>query len=169
MGVDGQLHAVPSWRPGHYVWPTGGTKLILFGGIGTHTGEAEQSFGAMLDFLAKQGGYDPARDVFEGTYAGHEFNGEWRPMPYSATDTRRSLIDTAEAVAGCLEWYRARLPRTTRLCVLGYSLGGVVGLDGATLAVARDRETWRNRLGAVVTIAAPLRGCSIGALSTGRG
>jgi hypothetical protein len=43
-------------------------------------------------------------------------------------------------------------------------LGGVVGLDGATLAIARDREAWHQRLGAVVTIAAPLRGCSVGGL-----
>jgi hypothetical protein len=39
-----------------------------------------------------------------------------------------------------------------------------VGLDGATLALARDREQWRGRLGAVVTLAAPLHGSSVGAL-----
>jgi hypothetical protein len=50
------------------------------------------------------------------------------------------------------------------LSVLGYSLGGVVGIDGATLAVARDRDGWRDRLGAVVALAAPVRGCSVGAL-----
>jgi hypothetical protein len=155
---------VSSWRPGFYVWPTGGTKIVLLSGIGTHTGDAERSFASMLGFLASEGGYDPARDVFEGTYAGHDVGGEWQPMPYSASDTRKPLIDTAEAVAGCLDWYRTRLPSTTRLCVLGYSLGGVVGLDGATLAVARDRAAWHNRLGAVVTFAAPVRGCSIGAL-----
>ena len=64
-------------------------------------------------------------------------SGIWRPTPYVAADTRRPLIDSAEAVAGCLDWYRQALPSDTRLCVLGYSLGGVVGLDGATLAVAR--------------------------------
>jgi hypothetical protein len=158
------VEAVPSWRPGYYVWPTGGTKLLLLGGIGTKTGDSEHSFAGMLRYLAEHGGYDLRRDVLEGTYAGREVNGNWEPLPYTSADTRRPLIDTAEAVAGCLEWYRQRLPDGARLAILGYSLGGVVGLDGATLAVARDRQTWQDRVGAVVTFAAPMRGCSVGAL-----
>jgi hypothetical protein len=158
------LQAVPSWRPGYYVWPTGGTKLVLFGGIGTRTGETERAFAGMLRYLSDQGGYDLKRDVLEGTYGGREVEGRWEPAPFVTADTRKPLIDSAEAVAGCLDWYRERLPATARLVVLGYSLGGVSGLDGATLAIARDRVTWHNRLGAVVTFAAPLRGCSIGAL-----
>jgi hypothetical protein len=138
--------------------------VVLLGGLGTRTGDAERSFSGLTRFLAERGGYDPRRDVLEATYAGLEKNGVWLPSPYSPADTRRPLIDAAEAVAGCLDWYRQLLPADTRLCVLGYSLGGVVGLDGATLAVARDRQTWHDRLGAVVTFAAPLRGCSVGAL-----
>jgi hypothetical protein len=158
------VEAVPSWMPGHFVWPSGGTKLVLLGGIGTRTGELERLFGGMLRYLAEHGGYDPRRDVLEGTYAGLDVDGAWRPTPYGSADTRKPLIDTAEAVAGCLEWYRQRLPSDARLVVLGYSLGGVVGLDGATLAVARDRHAWQGRMGAVVTLAAPLRGSSVGAL-----
>jgi hypothetical protein len=160
----GPLKPVASWRPGYSVWPGGGTKLVLLGGIGTRTGDAEQSFAGLIRYLAERGGYDPRRDVLEGTYAGRDLNGQWQPTTYAAADTRRPLIDLAEAVAGCLDWYRQRLPSSTRLCVLGYSLGGVAGLDGATLAIARDREAWHQRLGAVVTIAAPLRGCSVGGL-----
>lgn len=163
-GVSEALQAVPSWRPGHFVWPTGGTKLVLFGGIGTSTGEPERSFAGMLRYLSEHGGYDLQRDVLEGTYAGRDVDGTWEPTPYVAADTRRPLIDAADAVAGCLDWYRARLPPSARLCLLGYSLGGVVGIDGATLAIARDRQTWQNRIGAVVTFAAPVRGCSVGAL-----
>ena len=37
-------------------------------------------------------------------------------------------------------------------------------LDLDALAVARDREAWRGRLGAVITLAAPVHGCSVGAL-----
>jgi hypothetical protein len=156
---------VESWRAGHYVWPSGGrTKLVLLGGLSTRTGDAERSFNGMVRFLAERGGYDPRRDVLEATYAGAEVQGVWRPSPYTPADTRRPLIDAAEAVASCLDWYRQVLPADARLCVLGYSLGGVVGLDGATLAVARDRQAWRDRLGAVVTLASPLRGCSVGAL-----
>jgi hypothetical protein len=146
------------------VWPTGQTKVVLLGGIGTQTGDAERSFGGLIRYLAERGGYDPRRDILEGTYAGAELGGHWRPSVYGPADTRRPLIDIAEAVAGCLDWYRQRLPAATRFVVLGYSLGGVVGLDGATLAVARDRAAWRRRLPAVVTIAAPVRGCSVGAL-----
>ena len=40
---------------------------------------------------------DPRRDVLEGTYAGGEVNGVWRPSPYSPADARRPLIDAAEA------------------------------------------------------------------------
>jgi hypothetical protein len=155
---------VPSWRPGHYVWPGGRTRVVLLGGVGTRTGDADRSFSALVRFLVERGGYDARRDVLEGTYAGAEANGVWQPTAYAAADTRRPLIDSAEAVAGCLDWYRQALPADVRLCVLGYSLGGVVGLDGATLAVARDRPGWRGRLGAVVTLAAPVRGTGAGDL-----
>jgi len=164
VSVDDLPGPVPSWRPGHYVWPGGRTRIVLLGGVGTRTGDAERSFSGLVRFLAERGGYDPRRDVLEGTYAGSDANGIWRPTPYVGADTRRPLIDSAEGVAGCLDWYRQALPSATRLCVLGYSLGGVVGLDGATLAVARDRQGWRGRLGAVVTLAAPVRGCSAGEL-----
>jgi hypothetical protein len=132
---------------------------VLLGGLNSRTGDAEQAFGGMLRYMRQHGGYDPRRDALEGTYAGGE-----RPQPYTPSDTRRPLIDMAEAVAGCLDFYRQALPPDTRLCVVGYSMGGVVGLDGATLAVARDREAWRTRLAAVVTLAAPLHGSSVGAL-----
>ena len=155
---------VQSWRAGHFVWPGGRTKLVLLAGLSTRTGDAERSFGGLVRFLAERGGYDPRRDVLEGTYAGAEVHGVWRPSPYSPADTRRPLIDAAEALASCLDWYRQVLPADARLCVIGYSLGGVVALDGATLAVARDRQAWNDRLGAVVTLASPLRGCSVGAL-----
>jgi hypothetical protein len=146
------------------VWPGGHTKLVLLGGLNSRTGEAERVFSGLVQFLAQHGGYDPRRDVLEGSYAGADNSGAWRPTVYAQSDTRRSLIEMAEAVAGCLDFYRSALPAYTRLCVLGYSMGGVVGLDGATLAVARDRQAWRRRLGAVVTLSAPLHGSSVGAL-----
>jgi hypothetical protein len=162
---------VASWRPGYYIWPGGRTKLVLLGGLNSRTGEAERAFSGMISFLAEHGGYNPRRDILEGSYAGayagtsaSTDDGSWRPDAYGRADTRRQLIDMAEALAGCLDFYRRALPADTRLCVLGYSMGGVVGLDGATLAVARDRPAWRGRLGAVVTLAAPLHGSSIGAL-----
>ena len=138
--------------------------MLLLGGIRSSTGDTTRQFSGLVHYLAERGGYDPRRDVHEATYAGVDVDGVWRPLPYTPADTRRPLIDSAEGVAGCLDWYRAALPPDTRLCLLGYSLGGVVGLDGATLAVARDRAGWRDRLGAVVTLAAPVRGCSVGAL-----
>jgi pimeloyl-ACP methyl ester carboxylesterase len=164
VAEDETLRAVPSWRPGHYVWPGGRTKLVLMGGLSTRTGDAERSFSGMIRFLADRGGYDPRRDVLEGTFAGGEQNGAWQPSPYGRSDTRRPLIDMAEALAGCLDFYRQALPSDTRLAVVGYSMGGVVGLDGATLAVARDRQAWQGRLHAVITLAAPLHGSSVGAL-----
>jgi hypothetical protein len=158
------LKPKPSWRPGYFVWPGGRTKLVLLCGVSSRTGDAEHSFNSMLRFLAERGGYDLRRDVLEGTFAGGDAEGQWRPTVYSPADTRRSVIDMAESFAGCLDFYRQALPADTRLCVIGYSMGGVVCLDGATLAVARDRHAWRGRLGAVVTLAAPVRGSSVGAL-----
>jgi hypothetical protein len=163
VSVDA-LRPIPSWRPGHFVWPTGGTHLVLLGGISSRTGDAERQMGGMVEYLARAGGYDPRRDVLEATYAGGDVDGYWQPRPYVPGDTRRPLIDAAEAVAGCLDWYLQALPPDARLAVIGYSLGGAVCLDGATLAVARDRATWQGRLAAVVTLASPLRGCSVGAL-----
>jgi len=165
--VEEPSKPVASWRPGYYVWPGGLTKLVLLGGLNSRTGEAERAFSGMIRFLAERGGYNPRRDILEGSYAGasaRSGDGTWRPDVYGRADTRRPLIDMAEALAGCLDFYRRALPSDTRLCVLGYSMGGVVGLDGATLAVARDRQGWHGRLGAVVTLAAPLHGSSIGAL-----
>ncbi|HEX8967690.1 MAG TPA: hypothetical protein VF937_07420 [Chloroflexota bacterium] len=158
------MNAVPSWRPGQYVWPGGRSKLVLLGGMSSRTGDVERLFGGLVRYLAERGGYDPRRDILEGTFAGSEVGGLWRPTAYAPADTRRSLLDMAQAVAGCLDFYRQALPAPTRLCVLGYSLGGVVGLDGATLAVARDRHAWQGRLGAVVTLAAPVHGSSVGEL-----
>jgi len=155
---------VPSWRPSHYVWPRGRTKLVLFGGIGSRTGDAEKSFAGLVRFLSEQGGYDARRDVLEGTFGGQDSNGGWRPRPYIPSDTRRPLLDIAEAAAGSLEWYRDRLPADTRLLAVGYSLGGVAALDGATLALVRDRHGWHDRLAGVVTLAAPVRGCNAGPL-----
>jgi hypothetical protein len=154
----------PSWQPGRFVWPAGKTKLVLFGGIGTRTGDAERSFAPMLRHLVERGKFDVRRDVLEGSYNGTETDGVWRPRPYSPVDTRRSLIELAEAVAGNLEWLRDRLPSDTRLFLLGYSLGGVAALDGATLAIARDRAGWQRRIAGLVTFAAPVRGCNAGPL-----
>lgn len=137
---------------------------MLVGGLGTRTGDAERSFSGLVQFLADRGGYDVRRDVLEGTYAGTERDGAWSPSPYVAADTRRPLVETTEAVAGCLEWYRRALPSDARLWVLGYSLGGVVALDGATMAIIRDRAGWAGRLAGIVTLAAPLRGCNAGGL-----
>jgi hypothetical protein len=153
------LKPVPSWRAGHFVWPGGRTKLVLMGGLNSRTGDAEYAFGGLLRYVREHGGYDPRRDVLEGTYAGAE-----RPVPYVPADTRKPLIDMAESVACCLDFYRQALPPDARICVMGYSMGGVVGLDGATLAVARDRQAWRNKLAAVITLAAPLHGSNVGAL-----
>lgn len=164
MSDQTSLTPKPSWRPGHYVWPSGRTKLVLLGGIGSRTGDAERAFDGMVRFLAERGGYDPRRDVLEGTFAGGDVDGEYRPSLYAPADTRRALIDMAESFAGCLDFYRLALPLDARICVVAYSLGGVVALDGTTLAVARDRQGWHGRLGAVVTLAAPLHGSSVGAL-----
>lgn len=155
---------VTSWRPGYSIWPQGRTKLVLFGGVGTRTGDAERSFAGLTRFLSQEGGYDPRRDVLEGTFTGSDSNGLWRPRPYLPVDTRRPLLDIAESVANCLEWYRGALPDDARLCVIGYSLGGVAALDGATLAVVRDRAGWQGRFASVVTLASPVRGCNAGTL-----
>jgi hypothetical protein len=68
----------------------------------------------------------------------------------------------AEAVAGCLDFYREALP-PTRPVHRGLSLGGVVGLDGVTLSVARSRVVARPpRRGGYPVLAA--HGSSVGAL-----
>lgn len=159
MAVEEPLKPVASWRPGFFVWPGGRTKLVLLAGLNSKTGDAELAFGGLVRYLREQGGYDPRRDVLEGTFASPE-----RPVPYAPADTRGSLIDMAEAFAGCLEFYRQSLPEQTRLCVIGYSMGGVIGLDGATLALARDREAWKGKLASVITLSAPLHGSSVGEL-----
>ena len=164
MSVSEPPGPVPSWRPGYYVWPRGQNKLVVFAGIGTRTGDAERSFSGLLKFLAERGGYDLRRDVLEGTYSGAERDGVWKPRAYVSADTRRPIADVSEAVANCLDWYRDALPADTRLWLLGYSLGGVAALDGATMAVARDRAGWAGRLGGIMTLASPVRGCNAGAL-----
>lgn len=136
---------------------------MLLAGVGSRTGDAERALFGCTRFLAERGGYDRKRDVMELTYAGRDTPDAWQPLPYAPADTRRPLAETTEAVAGVLDWYRAVLPPEARLCLVGYSLGGVVALDGATLAVARDRAGWHDRIAAVVTLASPLRGTNAGA------
>ena len=155
--------SIPSWVPGRSIELGGRTRLIVLGGIGSRTGDAQRAFGLMGQHLAREGGYEPRRDLLEATYAGQESTGAWSPRPYLPADTRQPLLRSAEAYAGTLEWYRAALPEDTRFCLLGYSMGGVVTFDGATMAVARDRAGWRGRLLAVITFASPLRGTSAGA------
>jgi hypothetical protein len=138
--------------------------VVLLGGLNSRSGEADRSFSGLVRYLAEHGGYDPRRDVLEATYAGMDENGTWRPSVYVQADTRKPIIDMAEAVAGCLDFYLKALPAPTQLCLVGYSMGGVVGLDAATLSVARDRDAWRGRLGTVVTLSAPLKGSSVGTL-----
>ena len=145
------------------LWPGGRTRVLGLGGIGSRSGDATVRFAPLLRYMARRGGYDPRRDLLELSYAGEEVDGHWQPRPYTASDTKRSLLECAEAVAGCLEWYRNRLPEETRFCLVGYSLGGVATLDGVTMVLARDRVGWQGRL-AVVTIAAPVRGCNLGPL-----
>lgn len=162
--ADTPARAVPSWRSGHFVWPDGHTKVVVLGGVGTRTGDGERSFRSVISFFAQHGAYEPSRDFYEVSYAGAERDGLWQPAPYTSVDTRKPLIDIAEAVAGSLDWYRERLPADTRLVAFGYSLGGVGMIDGATLAIARDREAWKGRLGLIVALAAPVHGCSVGQL-----
>ena len=62
-----------------------------------------------------------------------------------------------------------RLPAVDALgpqpvALVGHSLGGVAALDGATLAIVRDRVGWERRLVGVVALAAPVRGCNAGTL-----
>jgi hypothetical protein len=107
---------------------------VVVGGVGSRTGDAERAFAGMMRFLAERAGYHLRHDLLEATYAGRVVGERWEPRPYTPADTRQPLVDLADAVAGTLEWYRDVLPPETRFCVLGYSLGGVVALDAATLA-----------------------------------
>jgi hypothetical protein len=162
VNAEPTVGPVASWRPGQLLWPQGRTKLVVLAGLGSRTGDAEREFRGLAQFVARRGGYDPKRDVVEASYSGHAVGDVWGPRPYAASDTRRPLDESVEAVAGSLEWYRASLPVESRLCLVCYSLGGVVGLDGAALAVARDRSGWHGRLAAVITLASPLLGTSAG-------
>lgn len=154
---------VPSWRPGQLVWGDADTKLVAVAGVGSRSGDAERRFSGLMRFLARQG-YRASHDLLEGTYRGSLVDGRWEPRAYAPPDTRQPLSESAEAFASALTWYRDALPGDTRLWVLGYSLGGVVAFDGATIAVAADRAGWQGRLAGVITLAAPLRGCNAGPL-----
>jgi hypothetical protein len=135
---------------------------VLLPGLGTRTGDARRIFSGLRGYLASQGGYDRDHDMIEASYTGTQVGDAWRPMPYTPADTRQPFIESAEAVAGTLVWHRANLPAETRFCLVGYSIGGVALFDGATLALARDRDGWRGRIPTLVTIASPLRGCNAG-------
>jgi hypothetical protein len=162
VNAEPTAEPVASWRPGQLLWPHGRTKLVILAGLGSRTGDAEREFYGLAQYVARHGNYDPKRDVLEASYSGHAVGDVWGPRPYAASDTRRPLVESVEAIAGSLDWYRASLPAETRLCLICYSLGGVVGLDGAALAVARDRAAWHGRLAGLVTLASPLLGTSAG-------
>ena len=138
---------------------------MLLGGVGTRTGDAERSFGGLLRFLADAAATTCAATCSKARTPASEVRRRLaadsvrRGGHAAAADRQRRGSRRAASIGTA-----RRCRPIRRLCVLGYSLGGVVGLDGATLAVARDRQGWHGRLGAVVTLAAPVRGCSAGAL-----
>ena len=118
----------------------------------------------LIGYLASTAATTRAATSSKATYGGAESNGVWRPRPYIPSDTRRSLIDIAEAVAGCLEWYRDR-SRPMRACSWW-------AIRWAAWSAWTARR-WPSRATApagraasrgVVTLAAPVRGCSVGAL-----
>lgn len=150
----------PDWQPGRRISLAGRKTVVVLGGAGSRTGDGRRAFAPLLRVLA-QHGYSPD-DAVEASYAAA--NGDGEPRPYGPVDTRQSLLDSAEAVAACLDWYRRSLPADQRLFLVSYSLGGVVALDGATLALARDQAGWQGRLSAVMTIASPVRGLNLGTL-----
>lgn len=150
----------PDWQPGRRVSLAGRKTVVVLGGAGSRTGDSRRAFTPLLRALA-QHGYSPD-DVVEASYAAVGHDGV--PRAYGPADTRKSLLDSAEVVAACLNWYRGMLPPDQRLFLVGYSLGGVVALDGATLALARDQVGWQGRLSAVVTVASPVRGSNLGTL-----
>ena len=110
VSVAEPLEPVRSWRPGHFVWP----RRAHQAGAPRRHRHANRRCGAvvrgLIRYLVERGGYDPRRDVVEahlrrrGRRAPAASGGRRRT---SRADTRRPLIDSAEAVAGCLDWYRA--------------------------------------------------------------
>lgn len=163
QGVGSASPSRPDWQPGKRISLSGQKKLVVLGGAGSRTGDAERAFSLLFRHLKTHAGFMDG-DLLEASYTGELGAHSWVPRPYEPAHTRQQLSESAEAVAACLNWYRSVLQPDAHLYFIGYSLGGVVGFDGATLAFAQNRKAWQNHLRGLVTVASPIRGSNLGPL-----
>jgi pimeloyl-ACP methyl ester carboxylesterase len=161
MSEIGSVGPFPDWREGHEIDRCCLKKVVCGAGIASFTGDAEREFRPLRATLAGLG-FD-ASDFAEATYAAVREEGDWRPRPYQIEDIQRPIAESARALARELEWYRDRLP-AGRFFLVGYSLGGVVAFEAASLLLAGDLRAWRGRIGGVISFASPLLGVDFGVL-----
>ena len=130
------------------------SQIVCLAGAGSRSGRAWEIFDGIIRYLTVVGGYD-RRDFVEASYRVGEAG---EPLPYTEEDSTRPLVQTTGAVARALEWVRRQ--GSTRLHLLGWSLGGVVLFDAAAALVRAD-PSWARDLGTIVTLASPLLGSDL--------
>jgi pimeloyl-ACP methyl ester carboxylesterase len=161
MPGEGSFGNFPDWRDGKPVDRCCLKKIIGGAGIASFSGDAEREFRPLRAHLAGLG-FD-AGDYLEATYAAVRVEGEWQPRAYQIEDVQKSIADSARALCRELVWYRDRLP-ASRFFLVGYSLGGVIAFEAASLLLEEDLRAWRGRIGALVSFSSPLRGVDFGIL-----
>jgi hypothetical protein len=141
--------------------------VVCLAGAGSQSGRALDILVDIERYLTAAGGYVPD-DFVEASY---RVAPDGAPLPYDATHSTMSLVTATQNVAQYLRWLRRR--HSTRLHLLGWSLGGVV-LFEAAVSLLDASAAWAEWLGSIVTLSSPLLGSDldgidlIGAVAAGQ-
>jgi hypothetical protein len=131
--------------------------VVYLAGASSATGQAESIFRDLISYLVVAGDY--VRDDF--VEASYRVAPDGAPLPYTPDDSVAPLVASTATIARYLEWQRRQTAR--RLCLLGWSLGGVLFFD-ALAALLRADPTWSDSVRALVTLASPLLGSDVDGL-----
>jgi len=137
-------------------------QIVLAAGIGSRSGDTRRLFGGFQRFLIAEGGYAPA-DFHEATYGGKYEGGQWvGPAPYDAAAFNAPLARSVAHCTQALLWWARQQPAAVEWHLVGYSLGGLVLLEAATVLYQRAWDSWGRHLRSLSTLSSPLNGCSLG-------
>src|SRR5581483_7348073 len=137
-------------------------QIVLAAGIGSRSGDTRRLFGGLQSYFIAEGGYAP-RDFHEATYGGKYEGGRWTgPAPYDAAAFDMPLATSVAHCTQALLWWAREQPLPVEWHLIGYSLGGLVLLEAATVLYQRAWDSWGRHLRSLTTLSSPLNGCSLG-------
>src|SRR3954452_21707576 len=137
-------------------------QFVLAAGMGSPSGATRLLFEESQSLLLAEGGY-LASDFHEATYGGQYEGSRWvGPEPYDAPAFDAPLATSGAHCTQALLWSARQQPIGVEWHLVGYSLGGLVLLEAASVLHRRAWDSWGRYLRSISTLSSPLNGCSLG-------